>query len=81
MALMSGPSYGGISQMSSDKQERRINVHFRIPFMTKWGQSIVVAGTGVEGLIQLLQAQQYCRPLMLAITISVCKLLISFQQL
>jgi hypothetical protein len=45
MALMSGPTYGAVNQMPSDK-ERRINVHFRIPYMTKWGQSIVVTGTG-----------------------------------
>jgi hypothetical protein len=46
MALMSGPTYGAVNQMPSDK-ERRINVHFRIPYMTKWGQSIVVTGTGM----------------------------------
>eukprot|EP00775_Hariotina_reticulata_P007782 gene7782-7980_t len=44
MALVSGPSYG-LTQMPSDK-ERRINVHFRIPYMTQWGQSIVLTGTG-----------------------------------
>jgi hypothetical protein len=47
MALVSGPSYG-LAQMPADK-ERRINVHFRIPFMTQWGQSIVLTGTGEAG--------------------------------
>jgi hypothetical protein len=42
---MSGPTYGAVNQMPCDK-ERRINVHFRIPYLTKWGQSIVVTGTG-----------------------------------
>jgi hypothetical protein len=41
---MSGP-YGPVTQLPTDK-ERRINVHFRLPFMTKWGQSLVVTGTG-----------------------------------
>lgn len=44
LALMSGP-YGPVTQPPVDK-ERRINVHFRIPFLTKWGQSVVVTGTG-----------------------------------
>lgn len=44
LALMSGP-YGPVTQLPTDK-ERRINVHFRLPFMTKWGQSLVVTGTG-----------------------------------
>lgn len=47
MTLMSGPSYEGAVNMPSEKQERRINVHFRIPYMTRWGQSMVVAGSGV----------------------------------
>lgn len=47
MALMSGPTYGMVNQMPTDK-EKRINVHFRIPYMTKWGQSIVVTGTGAQ---------------------------------
>lgn len=41
---MSGP-YGPVTQLPVDK-ERRINVHFRLPFMTKWGQSLIVTGTG-----------------------------------
>lgn len=27
-------------------KERRINVHFRLPYMTSWGQSVVLTGTG-----------------------------------
>lgn len=48
---MSGP-YGPVTQLPVDK-ERRINVHFRLPFMTKWGQSLVLTGTG--GSQRLLQ--------------------------
>jgi hypothetical protein len=47
---MSGP-YGPVTQLPVDK-ERRINVHFRLPFLTKWGQSLIVTGTGV--LVALL---------------------------
>lgn len=46
MALMSGPSYGGIGGGVPAEKERRVNVHFRLPYMTKWGQSIVLAGSG-----------------------------------
>jgi hypothetical protein len=35
-----------VTQLPVDK-ERRINVHFRLPFLTKWGQSLIVTGTGV----------------------------------
>jgi hypothetical protein len=44
---MSGP-YGPVTQLPVDK-DRRINVHFRLPIMTKWGQSLVLTGTGAGG--------------------------------
>lgn len=47
LALMSGP-YGPVTQLPVDK-ERRISVHFRLPFLTKWGQTLVVTGSGESG--------------------------------
>lgn len=41
--VMAGP-YGPVTPMD---KERRINVHFRIPYMTKWGESVVLTGTGM----------------------------------
>ena len=31
--------------------EKRINVHFRVGYMTQWGQRLVVAGSGVLGCV------------------------------
>lgn len=45
--MMSGP-YGLVTQQQPVDKERRINVHFRLPFMTKWGQSLIVTGSGTS---------------------------------
>jgi hypothetical protein len=41
--------YGAVAQLPADAtKERRISMHFRLPFLTKWGQSVVVTGTGAR---------------------------------
>ncbi|KAI8466522.1 MAG: cytosolic 4-alpha-glucanotransferase [Monoraphidium minutum] len=43
--MMLGPSVPQAPPSSLDK-ERRIHLHFRVPYMTKWGQSVSLSGTG-----------------------------------
>ena len=33
----------------SNKDRGRVNIHFRIPYYTRWGQSLVLTGAGGLG--------------------------------
>ena len=46
----SGPTPSDCDLSSGSNKDRgRVNIHFRIPYYTRWGQSLVLTGAGGLG--------------------------------
>ena len=44
-----GPTPSDCDLSGSNKDRGRVNIHFRIPYYTRWGQSLVLTGAGGLG--------------------------------